>query len=217
MSVLPGIRWVSRRGWLGVTIAGLAGAAALIPLIYGLERFSLSVSQDRLVIRRGPPQPFAQIEGEGLIRPPTSGVEGSGMLDDDEIIGVEAGGRARAYRLDALRGRTHHIVNDLLGGVPVSVSYCDMNDCVRAYTDPRGTAPLGFSVGGLYVDNGPEMVLKLDGVFYLQKSGKPINPGPGSVAIPYDLVEPTRTTWKEWVRRHPDTDVYTGDRENDRK
>jgi hypothetical protein len=215
--VLPGISGVKRRRWFGVMFGGIAGAGALVPLIYGLERLSLSVGQDRLVIRSGPPQPFAQIEGEGLTRPPTSGVEGSGMRDDDVILGVEAGGRARAYRLDALRGRTHHIVNDLVGGVPVSVIYCDINDCVRAYTDPRGTAPLGFSVGGLYIDNEGEMVVKLDGVFYLQKSGKPINPVPGSRAIPYQLLEPTRTTWKEWVRRHPNTDVYAGDRENDLK
>jgi hypothetical protein len=196
---------------------GIAGAGALVPLIYGLERLSLSVGQDRLVIRSGPPQPFAQIEGEGLTRPPTSGIEGSGMRDEDEVIGVEVGGRSRAYRLGALRGRTHHIVNDLLGGVPVSVAYCDLTECVRAYTDPRGTAPLGLTVGGLYFGDETDMVVKLDGVFYFLKSGKAIKPGPGSTAIPYETSEPTRTTWKEWVRRHPNTDVYTGDRENDLK
>jgi hypothetical protein len=127
------------------------------------------------------------------------------------------GGRARAYRLEALNGRTTHVVNDLLGGVPISVTYCDMTDCVRAYTDTRGTAPLGFSVGGLYVDNGPEMVLKLDGAYYFQKSGKLIEPSSGPAAIPYDLVEPTRTTWKEWVKRHPDTDAFTGDRSVERR
>jgi hypothetical protein len=216
-TVLLSIRWLKLRGWHGVLIAGSAGAATLIPLIYLVERFSLSMGQDQLVFRTGPPQPFAQVESAGLFQPPTSGVEGSGMRDDDEVIGVVGGGRARAYRLDALRPRTHHVVNDLVGGVPITVAYCDLTECVRGYTDPQGHAPLGFSVGGLYIDEGSQMVVKLDGVFYFHKSGKPIKPGPGSTAMPYELIEPTRTTWKEWVRRHPETDVYTGDRKEDRK
>ena len=93
----------------------------------------------------------------------------------------------------------------------MTVAYCDITECIRVYTDPEGSAPLGLSVGGLYLDNGHhQMVVKLDGRFYFHKSGKPIEPGSGLASISYDLIEPTRTTWKEWVRRHPDTDVYTG-------
>src|SRR5437879_4188705 len=140
MSMLACIRRVKRRDWHRAMTVGLVGAGALVPLTYGWERLSLSMSQNRFVIGDAPSEPFFKVEFAGLIRPPTSGVEGSGMRDDDQIIGVEVGGRARAYRLDALRSRTRHVVNDLLGGVPVSVSYCDITDCVRAYTDPRGTA-----------------------------------------------------------------------------
>ena len=208
------LRSPARRTLRRVAIAAFAGFAVLIPLIYGFERSLLSMGRARNATREAPPEPFAPIEGGGLTRPPTSTAEESGMRDEDEVIGVEIGGRARAYRLSAMSSRTSHVVNDLLGGVPVTVTYCDMSDCVRAYTDPRGTAPLGLTVGGLYVDNGPGMVLKLDGVNYLQKSGRSIRPGSGSslgsATIPFDLIEPTRTTWKEWVRRHPETDVYTG-------
>jgi Protein of unknown function (DUF3179) len=190
-------------------------AVALIPLVYGFERLLLSMGKNRTVLSDGSAEPFLQVEAPGLVCPPTSGVEGSGMRDDDEVIGVEIGGRARAYRLAALDSRTTHVVNDLLGGVPVTVTYCDLSNCVRGFTDPRGTTPLGFSVGGLYTENSAEMVVKLDGVFYLQKSGKSIRPGSGRAAIPYDSIEPTRTTWKEWVRLHPDTDVYIGERPTD--
>ena len=178
-------------------------AVALIPLVYGFERLLLSMGKNRTVLSDGSAEPFLQVEAPGLVCPPTSGVEGSGMRDDDEVIGVEIGGRARAYRLVALSSRTTHVVNDLLGGVPVTVAYCDITDCVRAYTDSRRTTPLEFSIGGLYIEDGSQMVLKLDGVYYLQKSGKTIRPGPGPDAIPYDSIEPTRTTWKEWVRLHP--------------
>ena len=224
MSVLTEIRNLGRRPSLKIVGAAVAVGVALIPSIYAFERVSLSASQGRVSTRTAPPQPFVQppqpfvqVEAPGLIRPPISGVEGSGMRDDDEVIGIEVGGRARCYRLGALDNRTNHVVNDLIGGIPVSVTYCDITNCVRVYTDPNGTTPLGFGVGGLFTGDGPEMVVKLDGDFYLQKSGKRIKPGPGPAGIPYDLIEPTRTTWKEWVRRHPQTDVYAGDRAKDSK
>ena len=215
--MLTEIRNLGRRPSLKVVGAAIAAGAALIPSIYAFERVSLSASRDGISTHTAPPQPFVQVEAPGLLRPPTSGVEGSGMRDDDEVIGIEVGGRARCYWLGALGNRTNHVVNDLIGGIPVSVAYCDITNCVRVYTDPNGITPLGFGVGGLFIGDGPEMVVKLDGDFYLQKSGKRIKPGPGPAGIPYDLIEPTRTTWKEWVRRHPQTDVYAGDRAKDSK
>jgi hypothetical protein len=133
------------------------------------------------------------------------------MRDDEEVIGVEVGGRARAYRLDAFRDRTRHLVNDWIAGVPLSVAYCDLSDCVRVYTDPRGSAPLDIAVAGRF---DGEMVVKLGGVLYFHKSGTPMEPGAGP--LPFELLSPTRTTWKEWARRHPETDVYEGERQNDK-
>lgn len=204
------IRWSNRRFWTRIIILSLACLAVLIPTIYGFERFLLSLGRNRSEISTVPPEPFFQREAPGLIQPPTSSAQGSGMRDEDEVIGVEIGGRARAYRIAALGDRANHVVNDMIGGVPVTVTYCNITKCVRVYTDPQGTAPLGLSVGGLAIDKGQQMVLKFEGHFYFQKSGKPIELGSGQAAIPYDLIEPTRTTWKEWVGRHPDTEVYTG-------
>ena len=43
------------------------------------------------------------------------------MRDDDPVIALEVGGDAKAYPLDILQW--HEIVNDELGGVPVTISY----------------------------------------------------------------------------------------------
>ena len=104
-------------------------------------------------------------------------------------------------------------MNDLIGGVPVSVAYCDLTDCVRIYTDPQGSARRSTSRWPGCRDG--EMVVKLDGVLYLHKSGTPVKPGAGSTPIPYDLLTPLRTTWREWSHaRHPGSDVYVGGRPN---
>ena len=52
------------------------------------------------------------------------------------------------------------------------------------------------------------MILKIEGVYYQHSSGEPIEPGPGSPALPYDGYPWIRTTWKEWKQRYPQTDVY---------
>ena len=46
------------------------------------------------------------------------------MEDTDPVIALEAGGEAKAYPLDILQA--HEIVNDELGGIPVTVTYCPL-------------------------------------------------------------------------------------------
>jgi hypothetical protein len=39
----------------------------------------------------------------------------------------------------------------------------------------------------------------------------PSAPGPSRSQRPYDALPVTRTTWGEWKRLYPDTDVYAGE------
>jgi hypothetical protein len=131
------------------------------------------------------------------------------MGPGEVVVGVEVGGKARAYRLDSFQNQRGHLVNDLVGGVPVSVSYCFLTECLRVYSDPTSTAPLDVQIAGLLDD---EMVVRIGGSLYFQKSGRPVDPGKTPTPIPYRLLTPTRTTWAEWTKHHPETDVYVGDR-----
>ena len=40
---------------------------------------------------------------------------------DDEVFGVFEGGKARAYPLTMIA--YHHVINDVVGGVPIAVTY----------------------------------------------------------------------------------------------
>jgi hypothetical protein len=101
-----------------------------------------------------------------------------------------------------------HIINDLIGGVPVSVAYCDLNDCTRVYTSRRKTKPLDVAQAGFHDDGG--MILKIEGVYYRQQSGDPMEADPGVPPLPYQGHPGIRTTWKQWKKLHPNTDVYVG-------
>jgi hypothetical protein len=200
------------RGWLKggparkVLTAVLVLEAVVIVLIVAYERGSHQTNPAPIVVeqhhswgRRHAPEPIR--------RPEVLKASQAKLGPDEPVIGVEVGGRARAYRLAAMEDDAHHLVNDLIGGVPVSVAYCNVSHCIRVYTDPQGSQPLDAEVPGLI--NG-QMVIKLGGTLYFHESGKAVEPGQNPTAMPYAVLTPTVTTWKEWTRRHPDTDVYDG-------
>jgi hypothetical protein len=146
-------------------------------------------------------------ECAGVRLPPTRTPEESGLADREEVFGVVAGGRARAYRLAALSLPSRHVVNDVVGDTPVTVAYCDRTDCARVYTGPPGAGPLDVSLLGLYRG---EMIVRIDGALYRHATGRALEPGAGPRDAPYPAQPPTRTTWGEWRRKYPETDVYVG-------
>ena len=154
-------------------------------------------------------KPWRGHSAKAISRPRVVGAKEAKLPPDEVVVGIEVGGKARAYRMGAFQHPSGHLVNDLIGGVPVSVGYCNLSDCLRVYTDPQGSAPLGLEVAGRY---GSEMVVRFNGVLYFHGSGTPVDASASRAAIPCTRLAPARTTWKEWVRQHPDTDVYEGDR-----
>lgn len=150
---------------------------------------------------------------------------------DELVIGVVVEGKARAYRLTAMEGITHHLVNDVIGKVPVSVAYCNRNECARAYVGEPGTDPLKLRVTGL-LDGA--MILESYGTYFFQESGKLVdpavlgssrNPIASAHALraaaaaadrcptsgrPFATLRPAIMTWKSWTAQQPGTDIYGG-------
>lgn len=214
-------RWAGRIGW----------AAAILPIGFFVLLSSWEPERDR---RDEPASGPASTHVEWkdvmyppVIRPRTVPAKDAGLRPDEPIIGIVAGGRARAYRLSAMESRRSHLVNDLFGDVPVSVAYCDKNRCARAYTGPAGSGTLPIRVAGL-LDG--EMVLNVAGIPYFQESGRRVEPErlesshdpvavsyaraaresaqPATAAILHAPLGPELTTWRAWVEKHPDSDVY---------
>ncbi len=146
---------------------------------------------------------------EGIPTPPTLTAAEATLADDEPVIGIEVGGKSRAYRLRAMRGFTDHVVNDVVDGVAVTVTYCDIADCVRAFGGGDHQTPLDIAQGGLM---DQRMVLRIGHAGYLQETGELIETDKDHPAVPFPYAEfpSTRTTWGEWKTQHPDTDVYEG-------
>jgi hypothetical protein len=125
------------------------------------------------------------------------------LPDDAEIVGVVVNGKARAYLLKALAPLDHHVVNDLVAGVPLSITYCNETQCLRAFTGKTAGQPLDIWTGGYA--NG--LLLKVGSDFFEQQSGKGLSPG---TTFPYQDYPHERTTWKAWKEAHPASEVYAG-------
>ncbi len=142
----------------------------------------------------------------GVRQPPARPAAEADLADDEPVVGVTEGGRSRAYALRALsHSGASHVVNDVLGDVPVSVTYCDLYHCTRIYTGGTPDEPLDLAVGG--VKQGG-LILRAGGHAYRQDSGAPLDPN--DPPFPYDLHAGALQTWGEWRHAHPDTDVYLG-------
>jgi hypothetical protein len=152
------------------------------------------------------PNPDFALDVAGVCQPATLPADKAALDDDAPVIGVLASDRARAYLVGAFEnGPASHLVNDVLGGVPISVTRCDRTGCTRVFTSSTAGQPLKLSLGGV---RSSRMILKFDGHLYLQETSERLDQeGP---SFPYREYPATRTVWRDWRQAHPDTDVYVG-------
>jgi hypothetical protein len=165
-----------------------------------------------LVVEGRVPDPHAvppdtMLVADGVRLPPTLAADAATVEDDAPVVGIEASGMHRAYLLEGMTTKKRHVANDLVAGVPISITYCDLTGCVAAYTDPGAHEPLDLAIAG-FVDQ--KLALHSGGYAYFQEGARV----PGSAApteqIPFAHYPIVQTTWKKWREEHPDTDIYIG-------
>lgn len=187
-------------------VAPIAISLAVAALAaYGLSLFQ-STPEPEAVSEKPPVAQSSPYSAPGIRTPPVVPAAKAKLKDDEEVIGIEAHGRFRAYSEAAMSGMNGHVVNDLIDDVPITVTYCDRANCARAFTGTQRGTPLEVSTGGI-VDG--DLALRLGTAWIKQSTGEPMFGG-GSNAHPLQDFPITRTTWKIWRERHPDSDVYVG-------
>jgi hypothetical protein len=166
----------------------------------------------------GPPatDPGVTRVENGLLVKPSPGIASPRMLpaaeanlpDTAEVIGVSVGAEHRAYRVAALSSLPeHHVVNDVVGGRALSVTYCDISRCARAFLGGESEVPPDIGVAGLEVARN-RLVLLVDGKRYVQETGEPFDAGGGTGPLGYERHPVVMTTWGKWRAAHPDSLVY---------
>ncbi|MDN3516452.1 DUF3179 domain-containing protein [Aquisalimonas lutea] len=133
-----------------------------------------------------------------------SAAEAAAFLDaGDRVIGVYRNGEARAYPQRVLVW--HEIVNDEIGGEPVSITYCPLTGTALGFR--RGDTELGVS--GRLINSNLVMYDRETDSFWPQMLAAAINgPRRGAGLQEFRVVW---TTWEQWRARYPETRVLSTD------
>ena len=130
------------------------------------------------------------------------GVDDPTLPEGTAVIGVERDGTARAYPLRILNW--HEIVNDDLGG-PIAVTYCVLcgsSIVVERFVDGE---PTTFGVSGRLWRNDLVMYDSATESIWSQIHATAIRGARTGDQL--DVVGSTLSSWGEWRRTHPETEV----------
>jgi hypothetical protein len=126
--------------------------------------------------------------------------------DEMLVIGVVENGKAKAWSLESLLRPENHVYNDqLFGSNGLSITFCDIADCVKVFSREDGK-PTRLGQGGPHSSRPGKMLVVADGKQYWQDTGEPLYSG--APAFPLKEVPHERTTWGEWKAKHPDSALY---------
>jgi len=125
------------------------------------------------------------------------------LAPNDIVIGFQHKGEARAYPQNIL---VHHeIVNDVVGGLNVTVTYCPLTATAQGFK--RGSTTLGVS--GQLLNSNLVMYDRETESYFSQIAGTGVKGEHRGKTL--DEVNLIWTTWERWRTEHPDTKVLSED------
>lgn len=131
----------------------------------------------------------------------------------EPVLAVEVNGEAKAYPLRIMTW--HEIVNDVIGGTPVTVTYCPLCNTGIAFERPTIDGELlDFGTSGKLYNSNLVMYDRQTESYWAQVTGQAIV---GSLAGEQLAFVPARIlSWRDWKAANPDGLVLSTDTGHDR-
>ena len=128
------------------------------------------------------------------------------LLDEDRVLGVVMNGEARAYPHNIMW--YHEIVNDIIGGQRIAVTFAPFTGSGVGYETNLGGSQLDLGVSGLLFANNLIMFDRAGGEIYgpqLSIEGR----CQGFLGQSLDLVPVQEMSWGRWQALQPSTTVVS--------
>ncbi len=129
------------------------------------------------------------------------------LLENEPVFGIVINGDARAYPLRILDW--HEMANDVVGGEPVSIAYCTLCGSAVLYRTTVEGEVFTFSSSGLLYDSNKLMYDRGTDTLWNQLTGQPVLGPLVGTGIELERLPIVRTTWENWLARHPSTTVLS--------
>lgn len=199
-------------------IASIVAAAITLSVaaITTLSAPTSSVVADKESVTSAPLVPLEKIVSGG---PPKDGIpsvdepkfvtieKATFIEDGDLVIGLRVNGETKAYPLKILVW--HEIVNDRIGDVPVSVTYCPLCFTSMVFVRNVDGQEVEFGTSGKLYNSNLVMYDRFSDSLWSQAMGRGIvgkYSGYELKRLPFDLAY-----WREWKQLYPDTLVLSTD------
>jgi hypothetical protein len=131
------------------------------------------------------------------------------LRDRDLVFGVAVEGETRAYAQKVLSW--HEVVNDRVGGRPITLSYCTLCGSAVLFDTRTAGAPHTFGTSGLLYRSNKLMVDRATLTLWHNLTGEPVIGRLARSPIRLPILPVSTTTWHEWRRRHPGTSAAVPD------
>ncbi len=142
--------------------------------------------------------------------------EATYLTDRELVFGISINGDSRAYPLRILDW--HEMINDVVGGVPVSLAYCTLcgsGILFDARVRDRRT-PFVFGSSGLLYRSNKLMYDTQTKSLWNQFTGRPVVGKLAKSGIELKVLPVVITSWQDWLAAHPDTTALSLDTGFDR-
>lgn len=193
----------------------LAGSAALLVLLIlstsplsAQSRNGFDLSNTTIpsaeILRGGPPRDgIPAIDHPIFVAPPMVDY----LRDDDLVISFVRGGVARAYPLRILVW--HEIVNDVINGERVVVTYCPLCGTAMVFSAEAGGEQRRFGVSGLLYQSDVLMYDRETESLWSQLAMRAVS-GPAA-GTQLTWLPSDHLTWKAWRETYPTGEVLSPD------
>jgi Protein of unknown function (DUF3179) len=137
--------------------------------------------------------------------------EATYLAPGEPVFGVEIAGDARAYPLRIMDW--HEMANDVVGGVPVALTYCTLCGAGVLYDTRAGGRTFTFGSSGFLYESNKLMFDRQTDTLWNQLTGEPVNGPLAESGIALKRLPVVVTSWARWRETHPETrvlDIDTG-------
>lgn len=197
------LRGLSGAGWLGQgtldsTIAGIVGSAGagwlwVMLITIGMLLFMFWSGYVPYVMSPPKSKEIMSVDqADGVLQP------------DDAVLGISNGSEARAYLRDHIA--RPHLLNDNVGGQPLTISYCILCNSGTAFKSELDGRALNLECVTAFNNN---IIYKESGVGnYIQQLDGKVFRGPdkGKELTRLPIIQ---STWAEWKRLYPNTTFFS--------
>jgi Protein of unknown function (DUF3179) len=135
------------------------------------------------------------------------GTSAAYLTDDEAVFGVTLNGVSRAYPLRIMDW--HEMVNDTVGGIPVTLAYCTLCGSAILFDAEVGDTIFTFGSSGLLYESNKLMFDRQTRSLWATLYGAPVVGPLASRAIGLRRLPIVRSRWKTWKTDHPATTVLS--------